>query len=293
MKGGYFAWKKLLAPNLGLGIDLTKQGRWAVITGATDGIGKAFAMALASKGLNIVLISRSLIKLEDVETEIKERYGVNTRIVVADLTEGQIVYSKILKATKELEIGILINNAGMNSDYPELFSKTSEEMLNKILQLNVVSFTNITRLILPGMIERKKGIIINISSILGMDIRCPYLTVYGATKAYVIKFSANLAAEVIQDGIIVQCIAPGPIATKMIKIRKSTWMIPTADEFVESALKTVGIELLTIGFLSHYFFHRCMKILTYVSEKNTTRLMGRLMREHKKRFLRIMMKEQK
>ncbi|XP_047371619.1 very-long-chain 3-oxoacyl-CoA reductase-like isoform X2 [Vespa velutina] len=293
MKGCHFTWKKLLAPNLGLGIDLTKQGRWAVITGATDGIGKAFAMALASKGLDIVLISRSLIKLKDVENEIKEKYGVKTRIVVADLTEGQIVYSKILKATEELEIGILINNAGINSDYPEVFIKTKEEMLNKILQLNVVSLTNITRLILPGMMERKKGIIINISSIAGMNISCPYLTTYAATKAYIIKFSANLAAEVIRNGIIVQCIAPGPIVTKMTKIRKSTWMIPTTDKFVESALKTVGIELLTTGYLSHYFILGCIKILTYVSEKNTTRLIGRTLRENKKRFLRIMMKEQK
>lgn len=108
MKGGRFLWKKLIAPNLGLGIDLTNQGRWAVITGATDGIGKAFAMALASKGLDIVLISRSLIKLKDVETEIKERYRVNTRIVAVDLTEGQMVYSKILKATEELEVRLFI-----------------------------------------------------------------------------------------------------------------------------------------------------------------------------------------
>lgn len=108
IKGSHFVWKKILAPNLGLAIDLTKQGRWAVITGATDGIGKAFAMALASKGLDIVLISRSLIKLKCVETEIKERYGVKTRIVVADLTEGQEVYSKIAKATEELEVRSII-----------------------------------------------------------------------------------------------------------------------------------------------------------------------------------------
>lgn len=108
MKGSRFLWKKLIAPNLGLGIDLTNQGRLAVITGTTDGIGKAFAMALASKGLDIVLISRSLIKLKDVETEIKERYRVNTRIVAVDLTEGQMVYSKILKATEELEVRLFI-----------------------------------------------------------------------------------------------------------------------------------------------------------------------------------------
>lgn len=118
-----------------------------------------------------------------------------------------------------LQVGILINNAGMSSDYPELFVKTPQEMLNKILQLNVVALTGITRVILPGMIERQKGVIINISSMSGLDMACPYLTVYAATKAYVIKFSANLATEVARNGITVQCIAPGLIATKMTKIR--------------------------------------------------------------------------
>lgn len=107
IKGGLLAWKKLLAPNLGLGVDLTVQGRWAVITGATDGLGKAFAKALAGKGLDIVLVSRSLAKLKDVATEIKEKYGVETRVVEADLTEGQAIYSKIADATEELEVRLI------------------------------------------------------------------------------------------------------------------------------------------------------------------------------------------
>ncbi|KAL2725436.1 very-long-chain 3-oxoacyl-CoA reductase-like [Vespula squamosa] len=291
IKGCHISWKKLLAPNLGLGIDLTNQGRWAVITGATDGLGKAFAKALASKGLDIVLISRSLIKLKNVETEIKERYGVKTRIVVADLTEGQEAYSKIAKATEELEVGILINNAGMNFDYPELFIEMPEEILNKILQLNTVALTVITRIILPKMLVRKKGVIINISSITGMDIDIPYLTAYAATKAYIIKFTNNLAAEIAQDGITVQCIVPGPVATKMIKIKKSTWIIPSADKFVEATLKTVGIESLTTGYLPHYLLYAYIKMLC-VYEKGFMRLTTKIMLKHKKRFLRKMIKEQ-
>jgi NAD(P)-dependent dehydrogenase (short-subunit alcohol dehydrogenase family) len=97
-------WKKLIAPGLGLGIDVASQGKWAVVTGATDGLGKAFAHALANKGLDIVLVSRTLEKLESVAAEIKQKYGVETRIVEADLTEGQRVYSKIGKAIEELEV---------------------------------------------------------------------------------------------------------------------------------------------------------------------------------------------
>lgn len=99
-----FAWKKFIAPGLNLGIDVTTQGRWAVVTGSTDGLGKAFAQALAAKGLDIVLVSRSLSKLESVASEIKRTYGVETRIVEADLTEGQPVYAKIAKTIEELEV---------------------------------------------------------------------------------------------------------------------------------------------------------------------------------------------
>lgn len=99
-----FTWKKLIAPSMGLGIDVSTQGKWAIVTGATDGLGKAFAEALAAKGLDIVLVSRSIEKLDNVATEIKAAYGVDTKIIEADLTEGQPVYAKIAKAIEELEV---------------------------------------------------------------------------------------------------------------------------------------------------------------------------------------------
>lgn len=104
LRVGVLVWKKLIAPSFGLGIDLSNQGRWAVITGATSGIGRAYAEQLAKKGLDVVLISRSLSKLETVAAEIKQQYGVQVRIVEADLTEGQAVYAKIAKAIEELEV---------------------------------------------------------------------------------------------------------------------------------------------------------------------------------------------
>lgn len=101
-------WKKFIAPSLGLGIDLRTQGKWAVITGATDGLGKAFAEALAEQGIHIVLVSRSLSKLKDVAAEIERKYSVETRVVEADLTEGQVVYAEIAKAIQDLEVTNLI-----------------------------------------------------------------------------------------------------------------------------------------------------------------------------------------
>lgn len=104
VKVGILIWKKLIAPNLGLGIDIRTQGKWAVVTGATDGLGKAYAKAFAKKGLDIVLISRSMSKLKDVAAEIEQEYGVETRVIEADLTEGQVVYAEIAKATQDLEV---------------------------------------------------------------------------------------------------------------------------------------------------------------------------------------------
>lgn len=108
VKIGILAWKKLIAPTFGFGIDLRTQGKWAVVTGATDGLGKAFAKALAEQKMDIVLVSRSLSKLKDVAAEIEQKYGVETRVVEADLTEGQVVYSEIGKATQDLEVTNLI-----------------------------------------------------------------------------------------------------------------------------------------------------------------------------------------
>ena len=104
IRASVFTWKKLIAPGLGLGIDVASQGKWAVVTGATDGLGKAFAKALANKGLDIVLVSRSIERLEEAAAEIKQAYGVETRVIEADLTEGQAVYNKIEKAIEELEV---------------------------------------------------------------------------------------------------------------------------------------------------------------------------------------------
>lgn len=106
----------------------------------------------------------------------------------------------------------------MSYDHPEIFTHMPEETLAKILQLNIAAVTGVTRAILPGMMERRKGVLINISST-AAAIPSPYLSVYAASKAYIDKLSADLAAEAAPMGIVVQCVLPGPVATKMSKIR--------------------------------------------------------------------------
>lgn len=278
-------WKKLIGPNFGFGVDPKTQGKWAVITGATSGIGKAYAEQLAKKGLDIVLVSRSLSKLEEVAKEIKERYGVQVRIVDADLTGGQAVYAKIAKATEELEIAVVVNNAGASYNHPELFTNVSEESIAQILQLNVASMTGVARALLPQMFERKKGILINISSATAV-MPSPYLTVYAASKSYVIKLSEDLAAEAAPYGVTVQCIIPGPVATKMSKITKPTWMAPTPEKYVKHTLKTIGLELCTSGYLPHGLLVASVNALRYICEKGTLWLVCKTMCNIRKRALK-------
>ncbi|XP_058809241.1 very-long-chain 3-oxoacyl-CoA reductase [Phymastichus coffea] len=278
-------WRKLIAPNLGLGIDVASQGKWAVVTGATDGLGKAFAQALANKGLDIVLVSRSLPKLEDVAANIKRTYGVETRVVEADLTEGQAVYNKIGKAIEELEVGVLVNNAGTSYDHPELFTHVSEETISRILQLNVAGVTGVARQVLPGMMERGKGVVINVGSAAGA-MPSPYLAVYSASKMFVDKLSADLAAEAAPRGVTVQCVLPGPVATKMSKIKRATWMAPTPERFVEASLKTVGIEQRTTGYPPHCLILGFINGLRCICEKGAVWLVARTMLNIRGRALR-------
>ncbi|XP_046742553.1 very-long-chain 3-oxoacyl-CoA reductase-like [Diprion similis] len=279
------AWKKLIAPQLGLGLDVASQGRWAVVTGATDGLGKAFAEALAAKGLDILLVSRSLPKLEQVAADIKQRFGIETRVLEADLTQGQPVYSKIATCVEELEVGVLVNNAGTSYEHPEVFTNVSEETIARILQLNVAGVTGVARAILPGMMERRKGVIINISS-MSAAIPNPYLSVYSASKSYVDKLSADLAVEAAPRGVTVQCVLPGPVATKMSKIRRSTWMAPSPEKFVESSLKTVGIESRTTGYFPHSLLVGTTNAIRCVCEKAAIWLIARTMLNIRNRALR-------
>ncbi|KYN37337.1 Estradiol 17-beta-dehydrogenase 12 [Trachymyrmex septentrionalis] len=284
IKVGILTWKKLIAPTFGFGIHFRTQGKWAVVTGATDGLGKAFAKALAEEGMDIVLVSRSLSKLKDVATEIEQKYCVETRVVEADLTEGQIVYAEIGKATQDLEVGVLVNNAGASYDHPEMFTNVSEEVLARILQLNVAGVTGVARAILPGMLERGKGVLINVSST-AAAIPSPYLSVYAASKAYIDKLSADLATEAAPRGVTVQCVLPGPVATKMSKIKRPSWMAPSPETFVKASLRTVGIESRTTGYPPHSLIIGFINALRYMCEPGAVWLVAKTMLNLRRRAL--------
>ncbi|KAG8233315.1 hypothetical protein J437_LFUL013785 [Ladona fulva] len=278
----------VIGPAFRMNVDVTKMGSWAVVTGSTDGVGKAYAEALAKKGMNVVLISRSMDKLENVGGEIEKNFNVSTKLIAADFTEGPATYQKIEKELYGLEIGVLINNVGMSYPYPEYFNDLPDKSVvcNNLIQCNVYSVTNMCQIVLPQMIERGKGVIVNVSSASAL-FPSPLLTVYAATKAYVDKFSTDLAIECSKKGVIVQSLLPGYVATKMSKIRRSTWMAPSAPRYVDRAMLSIGIEERTTGYFAHKLMVSTIQLVESLSPRLAIWIILRTMenirrRAHKK-----------
>jgi uncharacterized protein len=183
----------------------------ALITGASGGIGKAFAQELAARQTNLVLVARSEEKLHQLAQELQQQYKVQVDVIVQDLTEPDAA-GAVFDATtaKGLTIDTLINNAGFG-DYGD-FAKSDRTRQVKIVQLNVAALVDLTHRYLPLMRQRGSGSIINVASIAGFQ-PIPYLSVYAASKAFIISFSEALWAENRPYNIRVLVTCPGPTET--------------------------------------------------------------------------------
>jgi 17beta-estradiol 17-dehydrogenase / very-long-chain 3-oxoacyl-CoA reductase len=165
-----------------------RYGAWAVVTGATDGIGRAIAFRLAAAGLGLVLVGRNPEKLAAVAAEIKAKRPKvpEVRTFVLDFAgEGLAAGVESLKeAIRGLDVGVLVNNAGVSYPYARYFHEVDEELMRSLIRVNVEGVTRVTHAVLPGMVERKRGAIVNIgsgaASVVPSD---PLYSVYAATKA--------------------------------------------------------------------------------------------------------------
>ncbi|CAO2828905.1 unnamed protein product [Amaranthus hypochondriacus] len=225
--------------------NLKKYGSWAVITGPTDGIGKGFAFQLAKKGLNLILVGRNPDKLKDVSDSIKSKNGsIQIKNVVVDfsgdLDEG---VKRIQETIEGLDIGILINNVGVSYPYARFFHEVDEQLLNNLIKVNVEGTTKVTHAVLPSMIKKKKGAIVNIGSGAAIVIPSdPLYSVYAATKAYIDQFSRCLYVEYKNMGIDVQCQVPLYVATKMASIKRSSFFVPSTDGYAKAGIRHIGYE---------------------------------------------------
>jgi uncharacterized protein len=216
----------------------------ALITGASSGIGKAFAEKLAALKTNLVLVARSEEKLSELAKQLKEQHNIEVDVIVKDLTEDNAA-SAIFDTTqkKGLTIDLLINNAGFGS-YGDFAEEDGETHL-KIVQLNILALVDLTHKFLPLMRQRRSGSIINVSSVTAFQ-PIPYLSVYAASKAFILSFSEALWAENRQYGVRILVSCPGPIETNFFTAAKfppalagSTEKVYSSEEVVSESLKAL------------------------------------------------------
>ncbi|XP_076956727.1 very-long-chain 3-oxoacyl-CoA reductase-like protein At1g24470 [Bidens hawaiensis] len=232
--------------------NLKHYGSWALITGATDGIGKAFAFQLAQKGLHLILVSRNLAKLNEVAHNILSLYpSIKIKIFDVDFS-GDNMMARVkgmqeVIVSEDLDVGILINNVGVTYPVARYFHEVEEEVWMKVMKVNVECTSLVTKAVIGGMIERKRGAIVNIGSGAAIVVPShPLYAIYAASKAYIDQLSRSLYVEYKSFGIDIQCQVPLYVSTKMASqvamIKKSTLCIPTAEEYVKALIRQIGYE---------------------------------------------------
>jgi 17beta-estradiol 17-dehydrogenase / very-long-chain 3-oxoacyl-CoA reductase len=223
-----------------------RSGKWAVITGASDGIGKEYALQLAKKGFNVALISRTQSKLDALAEEIQDQYNVETKTLAIDFAaDKQSNYELISQVLNSLPITVLINNVGQSHSIPVPFVETDEQELRNIITINTTATLRTTQVIIPFIQKTLKadkgtrGLILTMGSFGGL-LPTPLLATYSGSKAFLQSWSSALAGELSGGGIDVELVISYLVTSAMSKIRRSSAMIPTPKRFVQSVLKSAG-----------------------------------------------------
>ncbi|MEP1447461.1 MAG: SDR family NAD(P)-dependent oxidoreductase [Paraglaciecola sp.] len=186
----------------------------ALITGASEGIGRSFAEIYAKNGHDLVLVARNQAKLEEFAQHLQAKYLINVEVFPADLIPIDAAQKLFTTMTlKGIEIDILVNNAGMMQ--VEKLSLSDSQQLNNLLQLNIQSLVNMTQQFVKPMLARGQGKIVNVGSIASF-MPTPNFAAYGASKAFVLSFTEGIAEEFRGTGVTVTCVCPGMTETKML-----------------------------------------------------------------------------
>jgi len=190
---------------------LPKAGT-ALITGASSGIGLELARLFARDGYDLALVARRLDRLEQLKGELERRHGVRVHATLADLADPDAPAELVRRlGDAGVVVDVLVNNAGFGMAGP--LAATEPDTIRGMLRVNVEALTQLTRLLLPGMLERRRGRILNVASTAGF-VPGPFMAVYYASKAYVISFSEALAEELRGSGVTVTVLCPGPTRTE-------------------------------------------------------------------------------
>ncbi|KAG8531688.1 uncharacterized protein KY384_003320 [Bacidia gigantensis] len=242
-------------PQLTYNLQLSSFGSpsktWAVISGASDGLGREYSLQLARAGFNVLLLSRTESKLSALATDITKKYNTKTSIFAIDFADTANTKAwDALKSHIEATTGngrgggggvvsILINNVGVSHSIPVPFALTPPQEIENIINVNCLSTLRLTQLLLPGMLAQKNGLILTMGSFAG-TLPTPLLATYSGSKAFLQQWSSALSAEVADQGVTVHLVQSYLVATAMSKIRRTSAMVPGPREYVRSVLGKVG-----------------------------------------------------
>ncbi|KAE9414844.1 hypothetical protein Angca_005376, partial [Angiostrongylus cantonensis] len=220
--------------------------RWTVVTGGTDGIGKAYTIELAKRGLRkFILIGRNQTKLSDIKTFLELSYGCRVKTYLFDFDTND--FDELRKSLSDIDVGFAVNSVGVGRDNLERYGDNPDAD-RKILKVNGLGAAEFLSLILPPMEKSGGGQIVVLSSSQGYR-PIPLLAAYSASKALLSFLCECVDRE--YKTISVQCLTPALVATKMVYIEKGSLFVVTPEHLAKEAVRTIGLTKRTTGCFNH------------------------------------------
>jgi short-subunit dehydrogenase len=197
---------------------MEKKSETVLITGASSGIGLELAKCFAADKSKLILVARNTDALATLAAELRLEQGIEVHVLTADLSLPETpkrIFSEL--SAQKISVDVLVNNAGFGLQGE--FAKLSLSRQLEILQVNIFALTELTGLFLPGMIQRKRGGVLNVGSVAGF-LPGPNMAIYYATKAFVLSFTEAIAEELVASGLKISVLCPGPTETNFGKVAR-------------------------------------------------------------------------
>ncbi|MEU2038542.1 SDR family NAD(P)-dependent oxidoreductase [Nocardia niwae] len=214
------------------------DGATAVVTGASSGIGAAFATALAERRCDLILVARREHRLRELATDLEHTFGIRARVLTADLSiPADVERLAVLLSADENPIDVLVNNAGFATHGP--LADHDPARVREEIAVNITAVAELTRAALPDMIRRGRGAVINIASTAAFQ-PIPFMAVYGATKAFVLSFTEALWGELEGSGVTALAVCPGATDTEFFEVAGEAASVgrrQTSEQVVATALR--------------------------------------------------------